>query len=151
MSYQQPPPNEPWQQLFYPPQPPSAPPPPPKKRRRRRWPWIVAILIASIVACGIIGNALPKTPDTSATNSPQTSAATSTLAATVAPKRGPTATPQPKPTASIDQQINTIVQNAGLSGKEISNKYNVGGDNAEVIDENIGDGNLTFDQALFRL
>ena len=42
---------------------------------------------------------------------------------------------QPTPPLTVDQQINQLVQNAGSNGTNIVSHYNLGGDNAEVIDE----------------
>jgi hypothetical protein len=133
--YQQPPS---WQQPPYPPpqpyyQTPMTPNPQPPKRKRRTWLWII---LGSLVLLSIIGALSNYSSSQSST--------TTTSAPTSIPTTGsvPTSAPTQKP-ESIGQQINDIVQNAGLSGKNIQSMYNVAGDKYEKIQEDIGDGNLT--------
>ncbi len=76
--------------------------------------------------------------DTTATTQ-DNQAPTLTPELTIAPTQKLTTAPTP----TIDQQINQIVQNAGMSGKNIKSMYNVGGDNYEKVQEDPGDGNLT--------
>ncbi len=151
MSYQ-PPTNEPWQHqqppsnTYYPPQqplyqtgglPPSPPPQPPKKKRGPLF-WI--LVIGGIVIVVGLCQSMVKSASQSSTVTTPTQDTSQATTQPVQPTDTPVQTQAPK---TIEQQINDLVQNAGLSGKNISSKYNVGGDNYEAVDEDIRDGNLT--------
>ena len=94
---------------------------------------LISIISAFSTGDNRIGNGLPPTPSASATPTP-----TDTPILTQAP----TAKPRPK---TMDQQLNDIVQHAGLLGNVSSPygaKYNAS-DKSVTLGDYIGQGNLT--------
>ncbi len=106
----------------------------------RRHPIITAVAVGALLLIGVIGTV---------TSPPQTPTDTTAVRSTQVHSTQVVEQPTVKPIAklkplTLDQRINQIVQNSGITGKIIKSLYNFDpGSNYELVEDDIGDGNLT--------